>query len=110
MKNFGTARERYTGPAKVPLPQGAAVSNASALTSDPRIGGRKGFSLCLLRCPSDKAIPFLHREKGVSAQATNLSNTTRARMVQVFHLHVVTQDPPICHLERSRGRQQRTIR
>ena len=104
MKNFGTARERYTGLAKVPLPQRAAVSDASAaLTSDPRIGDRKGFSSLPAALPFNQAIPSSTGEKGVSEQATNLSNTTRARMVQVFHLHVVTQDPPVCHPERSRG-------
>src|SRR5205823_13597472 len=73
--------------------------------SDFRSQNRRaeGFFSLLAALPFRQGYPFLHREKGVSAQATNLSNTTRARMVQVFHLHVVTQDPPICHLERSRG-------
>src|SRR5438874_12775308 len=63
----------------------------------------EGFFLFACCAALQQGYPFLHRENGVSAQATNLSNTTRARMMQVFHLHVVTQDPPICHPERSRG-------
>ena len=40
MKNFGTARERYTGPANVPSPQRAAVSNAQC-GSDYRSQNRR---------------------------------------------------------------------
>src|SRR5438477_11908987 len=73
--------------------------------SDFRSQNRRaeGFFSLLAALPFRQGYPFLHREKGVSAQATNLSNTTRARTVQGFHLHVVTHDPPIRHLERSRG-------